>query len=170
MAFFHMNLFPNTAPSTCHFGETFLDCLLEEILDIKKKVYSLLHPTQTNFPLFHPTQTNLDLRLPMLLLNWKTSNTQSASEISWFAEFCRFLASPDALEVMWVSDWVSHSALALTWLMWPWWVMIPIEDLTDITLAFEQLMKVIKRRKKSSDESYQVMKSIKWWRVYDESY
>ena len=28
-------------------------------------------------------------------------------------------------------------ALALTWLMWPWWVMIPIGDLTDITLAIE---------------------------------
>ena len=28
-------------------------------------------------------------------------------------------------------------SLALTWLMWPWWVMIPIEDLTDITLAIE---------------------------------
>ena len=43
-----------------------------------------------------------------------------------------FLASPDALEVMLVTYSVTESALALTWLMWP---MIPIEDLTDVTLA-----------------------------------
>ena len=24
-----------------------------------------------------------------------------------------------------------------TWLMWPWWVIIPIEDLTDVTQATE---------------------------------
>ena len=27
--------------------------------------------------------------------------------------------------------------LALTRLMWPWWVMIPTEDLTDVTLEIE---------------------------------
>ena len=46
------------------------------------------------------------------------------SEREWTA----LLASPDALEVIVVTDyWLCHSALALTWLMWPWWVMIPIE-------------------------------------------
>ena len=45
-----------------------------------------------------------------------------------------FLASQDALEVMRVTYWVTHWALALTLLMWPWWVMIPIEDLTDVIL------------------------------------
>ena len=54
---------------------------------------------------------------------------------------CLFLASPDALEVIVVTDWLTHlltqSALALTWLMWPWWVMIPIEDLTNVTLAIQ---------------------------------
>ena len=24
-----------------------------------------------------------------------------------------------------------------TWLMWPWWVMLPIEYLTDVTLAIQ---------------------------------
>ena len=32
-----------------------------------------------------------------------------------------------------LTDWL----VALTWLMRPWWVMIPIEDLTDVTLAIE---------------------------------
>ena len=36
-----------------------------------------------------------------------------------------------------VTHSVTQWSLALTWLMWPWWVMIPIEDLTDITLAIE---------------------------------
>ena len=48
-----------------------------------------------------------------------------------------FFASPDALEVVLVPYSLSHSALALTWLMWSWWVIIPIEDLTDFTLAIE---------------------------------
>ena len=48
-----------------------------------------------------------------------------------------------------------------TWLMWPWWVMIPF-DLIDVTLAIEEVMKVIKWWKLSSDESYEVMKVIKW--------
>ena len=43
--------------------------------------------------------------------------------------------------------------------------MIPIEDLTDVTLAIEEVMKVIKRWKLSTDESYQLMKVIS-----DESY
>ena len=37
-------------------------------------------------------------------------------------------------ESHWVNDWVTEWALALTLLMWPWWVMIPIEDLTDLIL------------------------------------
>ena len=38
-----------------------------------------------------------------------------------------FLASQDALEVMYVSEWVSESVsdCSPTWLMWLWWVMIP---------------------------------------------
>ena len=59
-----------------------------------------------------------------------------------------FLASQDALEVMrvtdWVTYWVTNSALALTLLMWPWWVMIPIEDFTDVILiTLMTLMNVI---------------------------
>ena len=46
-----------------------------------------------------------------------------------------------ALELLLVTDslteTVSQWALALTWLMWPWLVIIPIEDLTDVTLAIE---------------------------------
>ena len=44
-----------------------------------------------------------------------------------------FLASPDAQEVMWVSQSVTHSLTPVlpTWLMWPWWVMIPLADFTD---------------------------------------
>ena len=37
----------------------------------------------------------------------------------------------------WLTDWLTYSALALTWLMLPWWVMIPTEDFTDVTLAIE---------------------------------
>ena len=55
--------------------------------------------------------------------------------------------------------------------------MIPIEDLTDVTLAIEevmkeyQAMKVIKWGKLSSEESYQLRKVIKWWKLSsDESY
>ena len=43
--------------------------------------------------------------------------------------------------------------------------MIPIEDLTDVTLAIEEVMKVIKRWKLSRDESYQVMKVTMWWKL-----
>ena len=43
--------------------------------------------------------------------------------------------------------------------------MIPIEDLTDVTLAIEEVMKL------SRDESYQGMKVIKWGKFSsDESY
>ena len=52
-----------------------------------------------------------------------------------------FLASQDALEVMRVTDWT----LALTLLMWPWWVMI--------------------HKKLSKDESYLAMKVILWWKL-----
>ena len=50
-----------------------------------------------------------------------------------------FLASQDALEVMLftysLTDWLTDWWLALTWLMWPWWVMIPKEDLIYVTLV-----------------------------------
>ena len=52
-------------------------------------------------------------------------------------EFQCFFASQDALEVMPVTYSLTDSWLALTWLMWPWWVMIPKEDLTDVTLVCE---------------------------------
>ena len=75
-----------------------------------------------------------------------------------------FLASQDAPEVLRVTESLSHIltewALALTLLMWPWWVMIPIEDFTDVILiTLMNLMKVISWWKLSSDESY-VMKDI----------
>ena len=57
-----------------------------------------------------------------------------------------------------LTDWVSNWTLALTLLMWPWWVMIPIEDFTDVILM--TLMKVIYWWKLSSDESHLVMKVI----------
>ena len=50
---------------------------------------------------------------------------------------CIFLASPDAIEVMFVTYSLTESALALTLLMWPWWVKIPTEDFTDETLVSE---------------------------------
>ena len=62
------------------------------------------------------------------------SNVPIGSVISFVLYF---LASPDALEVIVVSDSLTDWSLGLTWLMWPWWVMIPIEDLTDVTLAIE---------------------------------
>ena len=49
-----------------------------------------------------------------------------------------------------LTNWLSYWALALTLLMWPWWVMIPTEDSTDTTLM--TLMTLI------TDESYLVMK------------
>ena len=52
-----------------------------------------------------------------------------------------FLASQDALEVMLVTVLLtyllSHWWLAMTLLMWPWWVMIPKEDLTGVILVSE---------------------------------
>ena len=35
----------------------------------------------------------------------------------------------------WVTELLTEWALALTLLMWPWWVKIPIEDFTDATLT-----------------------------------
>ena len=46
--------------------------------------------------------------------------------------------------------------------------MIPIEDLTDVTLAIEEVMKIIKQWKLSSDDCYQVMIVIKWWKLSSE--
>ena len=41
-------------------------------------------------------------------------------------------------------DSLTYWTLALTWLMWPWWVMIPIEDFTDVILiTLMTLLKVI---------------------------
>ena len=59
-----------------------------------------------------------------------------------------FLASPDALEVIVVTDSLMVSRLdwcdpgewwylKKTWLMWLWWVRMPSRDLTDVTLASE---------------------------------
>ena len=82
--------------------------------------------------------------------------------------------------------------------MWPWWVIIPIGDLTDITLAIEDtdedgeddkdgeedltdvtLVSDDTNRRLDwcyssnwgSDESYQAMKVVEWWKLSsDESY
>ena len=49
--------------------------------------------------------------------------------------------------------------------------MIPIEDLTDVTLAIEEVIKRWKFLsddkwwKLSSDKSYQVIKVNKWWKL-----
>ena len=48
-----------------------------------------------------------------------------------------FLASQDALGVMLFTDWLTDWWLAMTWLMWPWWMMIPKEDLTGVILLSE---------------------------------
>ena len=46
-----------------------------------------------------------------------------------------------------------------------------LRDLIDVTLAIEEVMKVIERWKLTSDESYQVMNVNKWWKLSsDESY
>ena len=46
------------------------------------------------------------------------------------------LAAPDPLELRSdVGHWLSDGSP--TWLMWPRWVMTPIEDLTDVILAIE---------------------------------
>ena len=73
--------------------------------------------------------------------------------------------------------------------MWPWWVKIPIEDLTDVTLAIEDTdeddeedltdvtlvsddtywrLDWCYSSNWGSDESYQVMKVIKWWKLSSE--
>ena len=48
-----------------------------------------------------------------------------------------FLPSQDALEVMLFTYFLSYWTLAVTWLRWPWWMMIPNEDLTNVTLVSE---------------------------------
>ena len=55
-------------------------------------------------------------------------------------------------------DWLTEWTFSLTWLMWLWWVMIPIEDFTDVILM--NLIKVIYWWKLYSGESYLVMKVI----------
>ena len=51
------------------------------------------------------------------IVEWRTRN-----------ELCTFLASQDAIEVMFVAEWVTEWLLALTLLIWLWWVRIPVED------------------------------------------
>ena len=87
--------------------------------------------------------------------------------LSWviFSVTRRSRSDESHLITYWVTEW----ALALTLLMWPWWVMIPIEDFTDVILI--TLMKVILWWKLSSGESYLAMKVILWWKLsIDESY
>ena len=61
-----------------------------------------------------------------------------------FSNLFSVMTSQDALEVMRVTHWVSEWAFSLTLLMWPWWVMIPIEDFTDVILmTLMTLMKVV---------------------------
>ena len=55
-----------------------------------------------------------------------------------------FLVSQDALEVtVWLTDWLTKlltpSELVLPWVMRPYWVMIPEEDFTDVTLVHEDV-------------------------------
>ena len=73
-----------------------------------------------------------------------------------------FLASPDALEVIVVPYSLTYWTLGLTWLMWPWWVMIPIGNLTEINLAIEDTDEVMKMMK-----MMQMMKKTwlmwPWW-------
>ena len=42
------------------------------------------------------------------------------------------------------------------------WKLIPFEDFSDVTLVIEEVMKVIKWWKLSSEESYEMIKVIKW--------
>ena len=76
--------------------------------------------------------------------------------------------------------------------MWPWWAMIPIKDLTDVTLAIEDTDEDDEDDEEDltdvtlvsddtywrldwcyssnwgSNESYEVMKVIKWWKLSSE--
>ena len=88
-----------------------------------------------------------------------------------------FLASQDALEVMRVTHSLTYLltywTLALTLLMWPWWVMITIEDFTDVTLGSEKKLSSEKNlpseKKCFSDGSYRSKNSQRsekeWWLV-----
>ena len=51
-----------------------------------------------------------------------------------------FLASQDAVEVMLFTHSL-YSWLVLTWLIWPWWVMIPKEDLIYVTLVSDDTLR-----------------------------
>ena len=57
-------------------------------------------------------------------------NKQDQNSVHWCGSlrYVTFLASPDALEMMLVTEWLSESL---------WWVMITIEDLNDVSLAIE---------------------------------
>ena len=105
--------------------------------------------------------------------------------------FC--LASPDALEVIVVTHLLTYWSIALTWLMWPWWVMIPIEDSKLIKVIgwlyffFNSLLTAIKgspsefglfaigRALSSPPTHYQVLiqkikisklQKVHWWRFH----
>ena len=81
------------------------------------------------------------------MLLWEVENKLSSEKklsrekkLSSEKKLVLFLASQDALEVMGVTEWVTDWALALTWLMWLWWVMIPIEDFADVNLGSEKTL------------------------------
>ena len=74
-----------------------------------------------------------------------------------------FFASQDDLEVMRVTHSLTYSlthlALALNLLMWPWWVMIPIEDLTDVTQAIEDT----DEDEEEDEEDFDWCDPGEWW-------
>ena len=109
------------------------------------------HRWQVRSPLRHQQSENLEA---WGSCNWQGRCWRRFTLIDWFNAF---LASPDAPEVIVVSYSLTYWALALTWLMWPWWVMIPIE-----VDGSYQLMEVINWWKLSTDGSYQPMEVINW--------
>ena len=58
----------------------------------------------------------------------------------------------------WVSESISQWALALTFRMWPWWVMIPEEDFTDVTMAIKSYLSI---KSYLAISSYLAIKSYK---------
>ena len=77
----------------------------------------------------------------------KLNNMWSQLPWKWTKLLFFSLASQEAQEVMYVSQWVSEwvSDRSPTWLMWLWWVMIPLEDFTDVTLGCEKKLPGEKR-------------------------
>ena len=71
----------------------------------------------------------------------------------------------------WVSEWVSDT-VEPTWLMWPWWVKIPTEDFTYVTLTigdtmemmFEVAMGVMDMEDdKVADMALKIPNEANWW-------